>query len=144
MNPTPDAVGLLLVERFPDSLVDMVKEWDSGCLVMTIKPRVSVPALGVPRSPKWAKLRTEFLVENPECEACGTRELLNVHHRVPVHVDRSKELIWANLITLCERPSHNCHFVFGHLGNWSWYNESVALDAIRHRERRRQFLENRG
>jgi hypothetical protein len=36
------------------------------------------------------------------------------------------------LITLCEHPSHCCHFVFGHLLNWHSFNGAVRLDAARY------------
>lgn len=80
-----------------------------------------------PRSPKWNKVRAQHLKEQSVCQVCGTIEELNVHHIIPFHIDQSKELDPSNLITLCEY--NKCHFVFGHLFNWSSYNSNVLIDA---------------
>jgi hypothetical protein len=83
------------------------------------------------RSPKWPAVRAAHLLAHPACEACGERreKVLNVHHIVPFHVDASKELDPANLITLCEGESVNCHLLFGHLKNWRSWNVDVRKDA---------------
>ena len=83
------------------------------------------------RSPKWPAVRAKHLAANPSCAACGTarKAILSVHHIVPFHVDRSKELDTANLITLCEGQGVNCHLLFGHLMNWSSWNVNVREDA---------------
>ena len=79
------------------------------------------------RSPQWNKVRNQHLKEQSTCQVCGSNEDLSVHHIIPFHVDKSKELVPSNLITLCE---HNkCHFIFGHLFNWSAYNPNVLIDA---------------
>lgn len=39
---------------------------------------------------------------------------------------------WLTSITLCEKPGHDCHFVFGHAGDWHGYVPSVEEDARRH------------
>lgn len=80
-----------------------------------------------PRSPQWNKVRAQHLKEQSTCQVCGTKEDLNVHHIIPFHVDKSKELVPSNLITLCER--NKCHFIFGHLFNWSSYNPNVLIDS---------------
>lgn len=81
------------------------------------------------RSPRWPAARRAHLLKEPACRACGCRSRLNVHHIVPVHVDRSLELDPGNLITLCESPGVNHHLAFGHLGNWKSWNGSVRSDA---------------
>lgn len=83
------------------------------------------------RSPKWPAVRAEHLRSHPTCEACGERRMkvLAVHHIVPFHVNPSKELEPANLITLCEGESVNCHLLFGHLRNWRSWNVDVREDA---------------
>ena len=83
------------------------------------------------RSPKWPAVRAAHLKAHPTCEACGegSTKILNVHHVVPFHVDPSKELDEANLITLCEGPVVNCHLHFGHLRNWKSWNVDVRKDA---------------
>jgi hypothetical protein len=50
---------------------------------------------------------------------------LNVHHKMPFHIDQSLELNPQNLITLC-RPHH---YLAGHLMNWSSYNPQVVVDS---------------
>ena len=83
------------------------------------------------RSPKWPTVRAAWLKANPSCAACGTtrKAILSVHHVIPFHVDRSKELDATNLITLCEGQGVNCHLLFGHLMNWSSWNVNVREDA---------------
>ena len=80
-----------------------------------------------PRSGEWPKVRNNHLREDPVCNVCGGKEDLNVHHIVPFHIDKSKELDPSNLITLCN--GHGCHFAFGHLFNWQTSNPSVVGDA---------------
>lgn len=82
---------------------------------------------GEPRSSKWPKVRDEHLKLDPVCNVCGGKEDLNVHHIVPFHIDKSKELDPNNLITLCN--GNGCHFAFGHLYNWSSYNSEVKTDT---------------
>lgn len=90
---------------------------------------------GAQRSARWAIVREHHLVENPECEACGTSHQLEVHHITPVSVDPSKELDFDNLITLCVR----CHLVFGHLGCFQCHNPEVQADSQTYRARVKQF-----
>ena len=83
------------------------------------------------RSGEWPRVRREHLSHSPECAACGCgeSEFLDVHHVYPVHLVPARELDPSNLITLCESPSHNCHFIFGHLLDWHSYNANVGMDA---------------
>lgn len=90
---------------------------------------------GVERSSRWAVVRQHHLVENPQCEACGSHQQLEVHHITPVHVDPSKELDFDNLVTLCTRD----HLTFGHLGCWQCYNPDVLADAKAYREKLQKF-----
>jgi len=106
---------------------DYVRKWLSNIVANNqTNPRVTVS-----RSPQWHALRIKWLEEHKVCDACGitTKALLEVHHKVPVHIDPSKELDWGNLITLCESPSHNCHLIFGHLLNWKSFNKNVVQDT---------------
>ena len=82
------------------------------------------------RSPQWPKVRIAHLQEFPECAACGRTDHLNVHHILPFHLCPEKELDPANLITLCENDTINCHLLWGHLGSWKAYNPSVIIDAL--------------
>jgi len=87
------------------------------------------------RSPKWPKVRKEFLKTHPACESCGQKDNLQVHHVVAFHCDPKLELDPENLITLCtDGPSNlNCHFVIGHCGNTKTNNPHVRRDAQRMR-----------
>jgi len=82
------------------------------------------------RSGKWPAVRNRYLVENNRCIACGTQKRLQVHHIQPVHMN-GRELDETNLCTLCK----TCHFVFGHLHNWSKCNPNVLHDAKEHLKR---------
>ena len=77
------------------------------------------------RSSLWPKVRAAWLNTHPLCAACGGNEFLQVHHKMPFHLEPDLELIPLNLITLCEKPSRNCHFVWGHLYNWKNYNSRI-------------------
>ena len=84
---------------------------------------------GAARSPKWSEVQKSFIALHSTCAVCGTKgkllNPLNVHHRLPFHKDPSKELDENNLITLCRK----CHFIFGHLNNWSSWNVTIKEDA---------------
>jgi 5-methylcytosine-specific restriction endonuclease McrA len=82
------------------------------------------------RSPRWRALERRFLQAFPACAACGGHTLLQVHHVVPIHVDRDRELEWGNLVQLC-MGLRLCHLRLGHKGNWKLSNPSVRMDAQR-------------
>lgn len=77
------------------------------------------------RSPSWPKARERWLAVHPTCEVCGALANVEVHHIVPVHIDKSGELNESNFITLCRDD----HYAFGHLRNWNSYNIDVVQDA---------------
>lgn len=86
-------------------------------------PELKLLASGISaRSNLWPAVRKAYLATNPVCECCGQATELDVHHIVPFHVDRSRELDPRNLITLCTESTRlgglNCHLWIGHLGNW--------------------------
>lgn len=93
--------------------------------------------LFLPRSPQWAKIRREHLVKQPVCQACGSKENLEVHHKMPFHKEPAKELDPNNLITLCESGANgvNCHLAWGHLGSFRSYNVHVERDAAEWKHR---------
>jgi hypothetical protein len=68
------------------------------------------------RSPAWSRVRAEFVAEHSVCEACGSREKLNVHHIQPFHLHPELELELSNLITLCFEH----HFRVGHDPDGPW------------------------
>lgn len=91
-----------------------------------------------PRSSEWPRIRAAWLAEHGECEACGGKKDLQVHHVRAFHCDSRLELDPTNFITLCtDGPCNlNCHFVIGHAGNTKTNNPNVRRDA----ERMRQML----
>jgi hypothetical protein len=76
---------------------------------------------GVPRSGRWPAVRRAHLAKHPRCAACGRLSDVEVHHVVPLHVDRSLELAESNLLSLCDNSGRSCHFIFGHLWDWRLY-----------------------
>lgn len=83
------------------------------------------------RSWRWAALRDATIKASPECACCVGKKRLTVHHIVPVHVDRTRELEPSNLIVLCRR----CHFFVAHFYDWKSFNPYVVEDAKRWRMR---------
>lgn len=84
---------------------------------------------GVPRSPEWDTVRKKWLKENPRCVVCDRTTKLNVHHIKPYHLYPELELDLTNFVTLCENTGINCHFIFGHLGDWIAYNPTITEDS---------------
>ena len=76
------------------------------------------------RSSKWPKVEKDFLSKHPECEACGGKDRLNIHHIVPFHIDQSLELDESNLITMC-MGANECHLRIAHSGNFRYWNPDV-------------------
>ena len=58
-----------------------------------------------------------------------TNPKISIPNKIPVHVDRRRELEWTNLITLCMNPDSFCHFNLGHLGSYESWNVNVERDA---------------
>ena len=104
--------------------------------VRSVKARARIErqkTQGQKRSAKWPSVRREHLRTHGTCAVCGGKKKLNVHHILPFHIDREKELDAENLITLCEGNSTiNCHLRFGHWGNFARkYNPFIADDAAK-------------
>jgi 5-methylcytosine-specific restriction endonuclease McrA len=78
----------------------------------------------VKRHTDWIRLEKAFLYKNPRCVICKSKQRLQVHHKIPLEIDRSKELELSNLVSLCER----CHLFVGHLGLWNSWNPDVEKD----------------
>lgn len=83
------------------------------------------------RSSLWPRVRGGHLLAHPECAVCGGKKKVEVHHKVPFHIDPARELDVTNLVTLCEakRFGVNCHLFFGHLGNYKRANPEVEQDV---------------
>jgi len=81
-----------------------------------------------PRSSEWKEVRKLHLKRESECIACGKDSIkdLEVHHIVPVHINKTLELEPSNLVTLCTR----CHLVFGHLSDYRSWNRNVINDSL--------------
>lgn len=92
-----------------------------------------LPELGG-RSSEWPKLRNQFFKANPLCAMCG-KPGNEVHHQIPVSVDKSKELLWDNLLTGCS----SCHLKFFHLGSYRSFCEDIKVKAAEWRKK----IENR-
>ena len=92
--------------------------------------RESVKSIG--RDPAWGRVRDAHLKMMPFCAACGETEHLQVHHKLPVHIDKHRELDPTNLITLC-MGENECHLSVGHNGSWRDYNERIdeVIEALR-------------
>lgn len=104
------------------------------------KVGVSAPNLEVgthleARSSHWPTVRAHHLEAHPVCEACGSKEDLQVHHVEPFHLHPEKELDPTNLITLCGPGGHSCHLRIGHSFNYSAYNPNVRDDAKQQSDR---------
>lgn len=80
------------------------------------------------RSPKWAKVGHTHLLAYPQCEACGSTQQLNVHHKKPFHLYPELELEPTNLVTLC--MANDCHLLIGHGGHFKKYNPNIDMDVL--------------
>lgn len=95
---------------------------------------LAVRELAVPRSRAWPLVRRTHLRLEPACQWCGTRDDAEVHHIVPVHVDSTRELDPANLITLCMADG-KCHYRRGHRGqSWLAYDPAIRAECNRRKE----------
>lgn len=69
----------------------------------------------------------------PYCQACHNNvyDQLEVHHIVPIKIDKSKYLDLNNLLTLCgDLTLFKCHLRIGHLGNYAKkFNLNAKQDA---------------
>jgi len=94
--------------------------------VLGVDPRGDHPS--VKRSGKWPKVMHAHLAKHPECAVCGRKDKVNVHHQLPYHLYPEFELRANNLVTLCIEP-HDCHLLWGHLGDFKGYNPTIRADA---------------
>lgn len=102
-------------------------------IMKLVRDRMSGKAeKGQRRSSAWMDVRADHLRRNPECEACGRKTMLEVHHIIPFSIAPDKELDPKNLITLCENKKNgvNCHLLFGHLGDYKRFNPNVKADVL--------------
>jgi hypothetical protein len=88
----------------------------------------SMMLVGAKRHPQWYAVRAKHLVTSPACAICGVARFVEVHHKVPVHVDDSLELDPGNLVTLCDERASRHHFEVGHGGDWRMWNQAIDAD----------------
>ena len=84
------------------------------------------------RSSHWAKVRDNYLEENPLCAACGSGLDIQIHHKKPFHLHPELELDSKNLISLC-MDKNECHLKLGHGGSFKSFNPNVEEDAKKFR-----------
>jgi hypothetical protein len=118
----------LKISNFFNTLITFIWNLLSSKKMVKFNITEAITILSI-RSGSWRSIRNNFLEENPCCKVCGKKENLTVHHIIPFHVDENKELDPANLITLCQNKTMNCHFIFGHLLNWTKFNPNVIEDS---------------
>jgi len=90
-----------------------------------------VKRLASDRSPEWSKVRNDHIKKNPNCAVCLCNKQVQVHHKLPFHLNPLLELDRNNLITLCAKD----HLLFGHLGNWKSFNPTVKEDCDEWRQK---------
>jgi hypothetical protein len=94
-----------------------------------VLPRSAKHPPGAARSPHWRAFELAFL-KGKSCALCGGRKLLQAHHVRPFHLFPRLELVESNVLPLCEgNPACNCHLLWGHLGNFQSWNETVVFDV---------------
>ncbi len=87
---------------------------------------------GSKRSPSWPLARRDWLLEHPYCSCCGGKENVEVHHKIPVHINPKLELVQSNFQTLCMLQTRLCHWLTGHGGrSWQDYNPYSEEDATK-------------
>src|SRR3972149_7060759 len=79
------------------------------------------------RSSKWENIKYCFLLKHDSCAACGSKNRLQVHHKLPFGLYPELELDENNLITLC-MGKYECHFKIGHGESWVRNNKNIDDD----------------
>jgi len=67
------------------------------------------------------KAKRIYREANPRCALTGVKANVQVHHMIPVHIDRRLAACQTNLITL----SASTHFWAAHLSNYKHYNANL-------------------
>jgi hypothetical protein len=102
-------------------------DWYNGDRELPLlEPMFNGPVYAEPRSSGWEKVERDHKAAHPACCACGTLELVEVHHLWPFQYYPELELDERNLISLC-RPHH---LILGHLGDWKSFNPDV-IEMVR-------------
>jgi HNH endonuclease len=64
--------------------------------------------------------------DNYECQLCGSKKELKLHHIIPKQIAPNKIEDLNNLITLCK----TCHLYKAHMGCYNKYDEVLAEELI--------------
>ena len=83
------------------------------------------------RSSQWPAAQHLHLLNEPVCQVCGTKNDLEVHHKLPYHEHPELELVQANMMTMCRTD----HLFVGHRKSWLSYNPTVDADAAAWRQK---------
>jgi hypothetical protein len=67
--------------------------------------------------------------EHSRCAWCG-RPARTVHHKIPVHVDPSLEMVRSNWQPTCGDDGP-CHFHLAHRGDWRAFEGEPDAEAAR-------------
>ena len=103
-----------------ENIIEKLQNW-----LLILQKNREEQELGGVRSTEWPRIRASYLKGHPACAVCGTKKDIDVHHCIPYHIEPDLELNLHNLLTLCTKH----HFLFGHLQNWSSWNDRVRHDA---------------
>ena len=96
-----------------------------------IRAYLNFKSLSLPTQWQMTKAKRAYKKDHCKCAVCGYTKNLEIHHVVPVHVDRTKALDTDNFITLCDWRNHGCHYVFGHFRNFrTKWNPNIRQFAL--------------
>ncbi|MCK9569335.1 hypothetical protein M0R72_10395 [Candidatus Pacearchaeota archaeon] len=99
------------------------------CAAMGVEDRGAVHP-DKKRHKDWAKKSKAWLKKHNRCELCDSKlgaedTELEVHHAFPYHLYPEKEMDEQHWHALCRKP-HDCHRLFGHLGDFSLFNPVLS------------------
>ena len=96
--------------------------------VNLVKNSLRDVGIATKRSSKWPKVERDFKESNPNCACCNSNIRIQVHHKMPFHLNKELELDPNNLISLC-MSTKECHLRLGHGSDFKAYNPNIEKDA---------------
>ena len=81
--------------------------------------------LSISQAWEMTKVKRAHILANPQCEICGSRQVLEAHHIRPLHLFPELYCNPLNFVTLCDYGNKGCHLKFGHLGMFTNYNPDI-------------------
>lgn len=91
---------------------------------------LNTTSVSLPTQWQIIKAKREYLKNHPKCAVCCNEKRVEVHHIIPVHVDRTKACDPNNFISLCDEYNKGCHYNFGHYRNFrSKWNVNIRQFA---------------